>query len=868
MPGTGMKSQGTVGGSQVIKKTIQLPSERPSDVIELLERLQSLKVDDEAYATTYFQVLLKRPSYINMLQTPAAYALEPSNRQHTPQAPPFQPSQVAYTCPFCKAVNCAGRTPRECPIGQEYVRLGKVIISEQGFYRWPNNSRIPNNPRGIKFVVDQAQASTVPDAAMAFLQVDPVDEDILAIEEDSIPNKTRGAYPAIVTADDGAVKPQGSANGDRKPPQYTYKSKCDDASAVQRVFERVMSARVEVSPAELMALSPDFRKYTVNFCKVNRTAAYSLSPELPAALTTTNLLATSAPVYSAPIMELNVKVDGQFNEVGLYDSGAELVCISKAAVKELNLPWNPDLKLNMRDANGGTKTNTGVIENLELAISGISIFVHAWIIEKAPYRLLLGRPFQMAAQCDTEDVGETLVIFDPKQAGRRVRVPMTPHRAGEHHQAHLLLTTPPSKVLDPVGTVRIPSLVSANLPGAAHYLRTVYDFAAPALGLKYKPVAQKVRPVATTLPEQARPKRRFPEDPLLTLPQLSLHPLAPRVFGSRLTKERWEEFGWRKTGFLWKEEENLLFEVLVKNEDALAWEDAERGRFRDDYFDPVVIPTVEHEPWALKNIPIPHGLRKEVIKFIKEKIACGTYEPSGSSYRSRWFCVPKKNGKFRIVHDLQPLNAVTIKDAGLPPNVEPYAENCAGRAIYSMGDLYVGYDQAPIALESRDLTTFQTPLGPHRLTALPMGWSNSVSIFQGHVTFILQDELDTAPPFLDDVPILGPKTRYELPGGGCETMPGNEGIRRFVWEHCNDVNRIFHRMKHAGGTFSEHKLHLGVPEVNIVGHTCNYEGQIPDQTQVSKIQHWPACRNVMEVRGFLGTCGVVRIFIKGFAEIS
>ena len=119
--------------------------------------------------------------------------------------------------------------------------------------------------------------------------------------------------------------------------------------------------------------------------------------------------------------------------------------------------------------------------------------------------------------------------------------------------------------------------------------------------------------------------------------------------------------------------------------------------------------------------------------------------------------MPKKNGKFWIVHDLQPLNVVTIKDVGLPPNVEPYAEHCAGRAIYSMGDLYVGYNHAPIAPESRHLTTFQTPLGPHRLTALLMRWSNSVSIFQGHVTFILQDELNTAPPFLDDVPILGLK---------------------------------------------------------------------------------------------------------------
>ena len=98
----------------------------------------------------------------------------------------------------------------------------------------------------------------------------------------------------------------------------------------------------------------------------------------------------------------------------------------------------------------------------------------------------------------------------------------------------------------------------------------------------------------------------------------------------------------------------------MKNEAVLAWDDTEKGRFREDYFNPVIIPTVEHEPWGLRNIPIPHGLRDEIIKFIKSKIASGTYEPSSSSYRLHWFCVPKKNRKFQIVHDFQPLNAVTV----------------------------------------------------------------------------------------------------------------------------------------------------------------------------------------------------------------
>jgi len=89
-----------------------------------------------------------------------------------------------------------------------------------------------------------------------------------------------------------------------------------------------------------------------------------------------------------------------------------------------------------------------------------------------------------------------------------------------------------------------------------------------------------------------------------------------------------------------------------------------------------VIPTVEHIPWSLKNILIPPEIFPHVVEIIKSKIAAGVYEPSNSSYRSCWFCVLKKDGKpLCLVHDLQPLNAVVIKDADLPPMVEQYTKS-------------------------------------------------------------------------------------------------------------------------------------------------------------------------------------------------
>ena len=108
---------------------------------------------------------------------------------------------------------------------------------------------------------------------------------------------------------------------------------------------------------------------------------------------------------------------------------------------------------------------------------------------------------------------------------------------------------------------------------------------------------------------------------------------------------------------------------------------------------------------------------------------------------------------------------------------------------------------------------------------------------------------------------------FRSPNGRYETIPENEGIRRFVWEHLNDLNRVLQRMKAYGGTFNGKKLVVCAPETLVVGHMCCYEGRVTDRSYVQRIEDWPECRTVTEVRSFLGTCGVLRIFIKDYAKI-
>ncbi|SJL18826.1 uncharacterized protein ARMOST_22427 [Armillaria ostoyae] len=384
-------------------------------------------------------------------------------------------------------------------------------------------------------------------------------------------------------------------------------------------------------------------------------------------------------------------------------------------------------------------------------------------------------------------------------------------------------------------------------------------------GKKYKPVVLKTKPVLATLPDKFRIIRNIRGDPLADIPMLSPTP-PPFIPTERYTQERKEYIdSIHNDGFLWPEEMKLMHHFMMVQEKAFAWEDSERGSFRKEFFPPIDIPVVEHTPWVLRNIPIPPGIYAEVCRMIKTKIDTGVYEPSNSSYRSRWFTVLKKDGKsLRIVHSLEPLNEVTIAHSRLLPTTDPLTEHFAGHACGATLDLFVGYDERLLAESSRDLTTFQTPYGALQLVTLPMGWTNSVPIFHDDVTFILQPEIpDFTIPYIDDVPVRGPETRYEIIGG-YKTIPLNHGIRQFIWEHFQNLNRIVQRMKYCGGMFSGKKAYLCCAEITVLGHRCTYSGRLPLESIVASILRWGPCIDVSDMHAFIGTVGVLQIFIDNF----
>jgi hypothetical protein len=260
----------------------------------------------------------------------------------------------------------------------------------------------------------------------------------------------------------------------------------------------------------------------------------------------------------------------------------------------------------------------------------------------------------------------------------------------------------------------------------------------------------------------------------------------------------------------------------------------------------------------------------DMIQIIKDWISSDVYKPSAAAYHSRWFCILKQDGKLlRLIHDLQPLNAVTICNSSTPPFVEYFAKSFAGYTVYGMMDLFAGYNQCPLHLESHNLTTFNSPMGPHCLTTVPMGYTNVVQIYQADMSFILQDKIPHFTyPFLDNLLVKTVVTQYQNKAGSYETSPDNSAIHCFIWEHLLVVHHILEQLQNVGITVSAKKFVLAAPDVTIVGHKCTFDSCILHEKKVHKVRDWPECQNLTHVHGFLGVCGVLQIFIKNFASIA
>jgi hypothetical protein len=386
----------------------------------------------------------------------------------------------------------------------------------------------------------------------------------------------------------------------------------------------------------------------------------------------------------------------------------------------------------------------------------------------------------------------------------------------------------------------------------------------------YKTKDKKVQPVDQADEEGKKPggrrdwysrskTRDTPQEQIGIYQQYILPRISDIPRQSRLTPERMKELD---IGDLQPAERMLLEEVLINREKAFAFEWPDCGQIHEDVSPPIEINTIEHKAWQAANFPCPKPLLPLVVKMLKDRLDRGVLEYSEGPYRNPWFLVKKKKpGEYRLINSATHLNAVTRRDANLPPSVDEFANEFAGCHIASLVDLYSGYDQMLLHPKSRDLTAFFTPLGLLRCTTLPQGATNSVAQFVRIMNLILEDiNPEVAMPFLDDVGVKGPYTNYD----DNEALPG---IRRYVLEHIQNLDKTLERIERAGASIGA-KSQFCKDGLNVVGFVCNSKGREPSADKVIKITNWKTPENAKEAKGFLGLCVYFRIWVKDFGTIA
>ncbi|CAI6342054.1 unnamed protein product [Periconia digitata] len=338
----------------------------------------------------------------------------------------------------------------------------------------------------------------------------------------------------------------------------------------------------------------------------------------------------------------------------------------------------------------------------------------------------------------------------------------------------------------------------------------------------------------------------------------SRHASFPR--GQRLDPERMRSIHFGNQ--LSPQEVDMFKQMLLNREAAIAFTFRESGRIHPEVSPPYKIHTKPHTAWQANSFKPPKSAEQEVLKMLKERIDKLVLEQCDSQYRNSWFLVAKKDGGHRLIMNAIKYNAVTIRDAALPPCADDFSEYYAGCKILTLVDFFSGYDQMLLAKESRDMTAFQTMLGLLRCCTLPMGATNAPAAFLRVILLMLSERYPhDCRPFIDDVCCGGSKDDY----GGKEALPG---IRQFVLEHAQQVDRVLADIERAGSAVSGKKCYFGWDRIEVVGYEVDAEGRHPQLKKIEKIVNWPAPRNPKEVRMFVGIVVYYRIWIFCFALVA
>ena len=110
-------------------------------------------------------------------------------------------------------------------------------------------------------------------------------------------------------------------------------------------------------------------------------------------------------------------------EEALLDGGSEICSMAKSIAMTLGINWRPDITINMEDAHGHVERTLGLARNVTFDFGGLKFLLQLHIIEDPPYKILLGRPFEIVSASNIKNGtsgDQTITLTDPRNGNQLV----------------------------------------------------------------------------------------------------------------------------------------------------------------------------------------------------------------------------------------------------------------------------------------------------------------------------------------------------------------------------------------------------------------------------------------------------------------